>query len=168
MNSSPAGAGSSSRGLYRTVTDFRHTAGEGLVRQRVDHDRRPLTEHDVGDVGFVDFDLRLDEGHVRERQQNGPRVVHRPGHCRFAFLDVPARHDAVDRRFDTDFAEIVAGALKAGALVSETSGLCRHQFFALLQRRLRRPDLVLGSLERLPCGQLLRQSSCWRARVFCA
>src|SRR4029079_12076648 len=64
--------------------------------------------------------------------------------------------DAVDRRFDADFAEIVAGVLEAGALLRDPALLRADLFLALLQQRFGRADVVLRLLERLARRQLLR------------
>ena len=155
--------------LDRAVADFGHTAGEGLVRQRVDRDLRPLTELDVRDVGFVDLDLRLDDRHVGERQQDGAGVVHRADYRRFALLDVPAGDDAVDRRFDADLAEIVAGALEAGALLPDPRGLCASPASRALAARTARPGRRSRPSRAPPVSLAARcQSSCWRARFLCA
>src|SRR5207249_3825971 len=89
-------------------------------------------------------DVLADRGcHVWRRPEHCAWIVHRPDDLRLALLDVAPRDDAVDRRLDADFAEIVLGTGEARALLCDAAGLCARLFFPLLQRRFGGPDIVL-------------------------
>ena len=141
--------------LNRAVADFRHVPLEGPVGNRVDRDFRDLPELDVRNVGFVDLDFGLDDRHVGDRQQHRAGVVHRADDGRLPLLDVPARDDAGDRRFDPHFAEIELRAGELRAILPEPHLLRAHLLLALGKRRLREADVVLRSFERFARGELL-------------
>ena len=128
---------------------------ERAIGNGVDRDLRLLSDRHVRDVRFVDLDFGLNHRHVGDGQQHGAGVVHRADDRRFAFLDVPARDDAGDRRFDAHFAEIELRARQLRAILSEPHFLRAHLLFALDERRLREPDVVLGALEHFARRQLL-------------
>ena len=98
---------------------------------------------------------RLNDAHVGERQQHGAGVVHRADDRGLAFLNVPARHDAVDGRLDAHLAQIVARALEAGALLVDSRFLRVDLPLAFLERRFRGADVVLRALERFARRELL-------------
>ena len=105
------------------------------------------------DVGLVDFDLRLDDRHVGERQQLRAGVVHRADDDVFAFLDVAARDDAVERRQQRHLPQVVL------------AGVERRRF--LLDHLFARPDLrtraprssVSRTFSSIPPGRASRASS---------
>jgi hypothetical protein len=70
------------RSLDRAVADLGHLAGEGLagIASIV---TLATAELHVRDVGLVDFDFRLDDRHVGDRQQHRAGVVHRADDDRF-------------------------------------------------------------------------------------
>src|SRR2546428_5527474 len=57
------------RRLNRAVADLADVTLERFLGDGVDRDLRQLADLDVRDVRFVDFDLRLNDRHVGERQQ---------------------------------------------------------------------------------------------------
>ena len=142
------------RRLNRAVADFSDVTFEGLVGQRVDRDLGLLAELHVWDARFVDLDLRLNHGHFGQRQQDRAGIVHRADDRRFALLDVAPRDDAINGRFDSDFAEVVARALEPGAFLGDAAALRHHLFFALLKGRFSRLQVVLGFLERFARREL--------------
>src|SRR5439155_22908376 len=72
-----------------------------------------------------------------------------------AFLNVAARHDAVDWRFDAHLAEIVTRAFERRAFLIDAARLRRHLLFALLNRRFGGLAVVFRAIERLASGELL-------------
>ena len=142
--------------LNRAVADLGDVALERPVGNRVDRDLRLLAELHVRDVGLVDLDLGLDHRHVGQRQQHRAGVVHRADDGRFAFLDVAARDDAVDRRFDADLAEIVARALERRRAPDRCGSPARRPACSRsCSADSADFDVVLGLLERLARRQLL-------------
>ncbi len=144
-----------SGGLNRAVADFSHVSLERAIGDRVDRDLGLLSHRHVRDVRFVDFDLRLNHGHVRDRQQHGAGIVHRPDDGRFAFLDVPARDDTGDWRLDADLAEIELRAGQLRAILSKPDFLRAHLLLALGEGRLRDSHVVLRAFQRFARGELL-------------
>ena len=114
-----------------------------------------LSELDVRDVRLVDFDFRLNHRHVGDRQQHGAGVVHRADDGRLAFLNVPARDDAGDRRLDAHLAQIELRARELRAILSEPHFLRAHLLLAFGEGRLREPHVVLRAFQRFARGELL-------------
>ena len=107
--------------------------------------------------------------HVGERQQHRAGVVHRADHRRFAFLDVAARDDAVDRRFDADLAQVVAGALERRALLVDPALLRRRSASRAPAAPTRRPCTSFSAFSSASrVVSCCFQRSCWRARFCCA
>ena len=128
---------------------------EGAVRDGVNRDLRHLADGDVRDIGFVDFDLGLDDRHVSQCQQHRAGVVHGADDRGFAFLDVASGDDAVDGRLDAHLAQVVAGALEGGPLLAETGGLRIDLLRAFTQPRFGRLHVVFCLVERLAGCELL-------------
>ena len=101
-------------------------------------------------------------------EQHGAGVVHRADHRGLAFLNVPSRDDAVDRRLDSHFAQVVARALEPGAFLVDAAGLRRDLFLALANRRFGGLDVVLRLVERFARGELLTPQVALRASASAA
>ena len=128
---------------------------ERSIGNRVDCDLGDLPDLHVRNVRLVDFDLRLNDGHVGERQQHRARIVHGADDGGLALLNIAARDDAVDRRLDAHLAEVVARALEHGTLLCDAALLRLDLFLALLHVRLRGPHVVHHLVERLARRELL-------------
>src|SRR5258706_15317927 len=143
------------RGLNRAVADFRDMAGKALVGQRVDRDLRELADHNVGNVALIHLDFCLNHAHIGQREENRAGVVHRADHSGLALLDVPARDDPVDWRFDANLAQVVSRVLEARALLLDARFLRRDLVLPLVVPRLVRSHIVFRSFERFARRQLL-------------
>ena len=117
------GGGEASGAEEGLVADFGDVAFEDAAGKCVDGDIRGLAHTDVDDVGFVDFDLGGDDGHIGEGHDGGAASVLDADDDGFTLADRDVGDEAVKGSTADGFVECVEVGTLAGDSLADVSAL---------------------------------------------